>query len=311
MPSAVPDPTPPPSPEDLEQLPAFADGRRLRLDVSGLILEFDGLPADLAAAMEKRLAPFANRDLEPAPTLRVAVRDAGRPHYLAPSPEATSRPYRLSIQHQDDAFRLVAHGFAGWFRLHPGEGTLALCHGSFDPPERALENYMRACVAWAAHDRGGFLIHSASIVRDDGLAYLFFGASGAGKSTLAEMTPKGRVVSDDLTVVLPGPNGKLHVAGAPFRGTYSGGEPVTGLYPIHSAYRLRQDTRDYVVQPPRAVALADLMANLTFVVDQVGRIPGLADRLATRLGAVPTYELHFRRDPGFWGAIEEYHGQGS
>ena len=53
------------------------------------------------------------------------------------------------------------------------------------------------------------------------------------------------------------------------------------------------------------------MANLTFVVDQVGRIPGLADRLATRLGAVPTYELHFRRDPGFWGAIEEYHGQGS
>lgn len=307
MPSPPPDTTPPPTAEEISGLREFPDPRDLRLDISGLVLEFAGLPAALAAALERRYALFATEADGAAPAdLRIQVRDAQRPHFIPPSPEVTNRVYRLCSVHEEGGLRMVAHGFAGWFRVPEKRGALALCHGSFDPPERAVENFLRACVAWTALGRGGFLIHSASIVRD-GMAYLFFGASGAGKSTLAAMNREGQVVSDDLTLVLPDSDGRLSVAGAPFRGTYTGGEPVTGRFPIHSAYRLRQDDRAFVVRPDAPVALAELTANLPFVVDQIPRIPELAARLEDRLRRVPTYDLHFCMASTFWGAIERYH----
>lgn len=306
MTSTQPDTALPPSREEIAALPPFQDGEAVWLDFSGLTLELAGTPRDLAGEMRRRYRPFAGRPPQRgAAGMRIAVRDAGRPHFLPP--REGDRSYRLAAIAEDGGLRMVAHGFAGWFALPAGTGTVALCSGSFDPRERASENFVRACVAWMALDRGGFLLHSASIVRDDGNAYLFFGSSGAGKSTLAAMSAEGRVVSDDLTLILPDESGRLHVAGAPFRGTYTRGEPIAGRFPLHSAYRLRQDTRTFVERTAPSVAFAELAANLTFVVDQVGRVPGLPGRLQERLLGVPTFDLHFRKEPEFWRAIEEFH----
>jgi hypothetical protein len=306
MASTQPDHAAPPTRAQLSRLSPFPRRKTVRLDLSGLTLDFKDLPPDLAARLRSRYHPFASSTESDAPAaLRVQVLDAAREQFLAPREE--DRSYRLAAIPEDGGLRMVAHGFAGWFALPSGEGVLALGAGSFDPRERALENYLRACVAWLALDRGGFLLHSASIVREDGRAFLFFGASGAGKSTLAAMNDEGRVVSDDLTLLLPDSVGRLEVIGTPFRGTYTEGEPVVGRYTLHSAYRLRQDPRTFVARTSAAVAFAELLANLTFVVDQVDRVPGLADRLQSRLLSFPTYDLHLRKEPGFWRAIEEFH----
>jgi hypothetical protein len=306
MASTQPDHASPPSRAELAQLAPFAWRETVRLDLSGLTIELKDLPPDLAARVRSRYHPFAvSGSGETAAALRVQVVDAARDQFLPP--RGADRSYRMAATPEDGGLRMVAHGFAGWFALPGGDGVLALCAGSFDPRERALENYLRAGIAWLALDRGGFLLHSASIVRDDGRAYLFFGASGAGKSTLAAMNDEGRVVSDDLTLVLPDSLGRLEVVGAPFRGTYTQGDPVVGRYALHSAYRLRQDARTFVEPTAAAVVLAELLANLTFVVDQVGHVPGLAERLQTRLLSFPTYDLHLRKQPGFWRAIEEFH----
>ena len=306
MTSTQPDHAAPPTRAELARLSPFAWRETVRLDLSGLTIEFKDLPPDLAARLRSRYHPFAVDATSDTPAaMRVQILDAAREQFLQPRGE--DRSYRLSTVPEAGGLRMVAHGFAGWFALPGGEGVLALCAGSFDPRERALENYLRACVAWLALDRGGFLLHSASIVLDDGRAFLFFGASGAGKSTLAAMNDEGRVVSDDLTLVLPDTMGRLEVVGAPFRGTYTQGDPVVGRYPLHSAYRLRQDARTFVTPTVAAVVLAELLANLTFVVDQVGRVPGLAEQLQSRLLSFPTYDLHLRKQPGFWRAIEEFH----
>jgi hypothetical protein len=308
MPSLPPDPAAPPTREELLRLPAFAAGVDLRLDLDGLAVDLIGLPAAVAGEARRRYAPFAV-DIGPsAPDVRVEVRDAEREHYIPPAARPEGRRYRMETRLETAGLRIVAHGFAGWFRVDRASGCLALCRGEFDPPARALENFVRACIAWIALERGGFLIHSASIVRN-GRAFLFFGASGAGKSTLSSLNDQGRVVSDDLTLVLPDPEGKLLVHGSPFRGTYTGGEPVSGRFPIHSAYRLRQDDRTFVATMSPAAAMAALTANLTFVVDLLGKAPGLAEAVTSRLRRIPTYELHFRKEPGFWKALERFHGE--
>jgi len=151
MASTQPDHTDPPTRDELAQLHPFAWSESVRLDLSGLTLDFAGLPPDLAARFRSRYEPFAVDAGAGAPAaLRVQVVDAARDQFL--EPRGQDRSYRLAALPEDGGLRMVAHGFAGWFALPSGEGVLALCGGSFDPRERALENYLRACVAWLALD---------------------------------------------------------------------------------------------------------------------------------------------------------------
>src|SRR5207245_1880885 len=152
----------------------------------------------------------------------------------------------------------------------------ALGRGDLDPAGRAFENFLRSAVAWIALDQGGFLLHSASIVRSD-RCFLFYGPSGAGKSTLVAMSTEGQVISDDLTLVLRRRDG-LVAAGGPFRGTYGHGQPIVGTFRVAGFYRLRKDERTSV-RSDDGGCFADLIGNLPFVVDQLPRQPQIMDRM--------------------------------
>ena len=179
-----------------------------------------------------------------------------------------------------------------------------------------MENVVRVATAWLAIMRGGVLMHSASIVKD-GRAYLFFGQSGSGKSTLAALSRRGQVVSDDLTLMLPGAGGAIELVGAPFRGTYTGGAPVTGRYPVTAAFRLRKAALPETpaqsgpsapsgVEPLKpGMAMAEAIANLPFVVDQLHLRPDLFSRAEKVLSSFPIRQLRFaKQDDSFWDAIE-------
>jgi len=104
---------------------------------------------------------------------------------------------------------------------------------------------------------------------------LFFGESGAGKSTLSSVDRRGRIVSDDLSLLLPRPGGGLDLVGSPFRGTYEGGSPVLGRSPLVAAFRIMKDTEPAVRPAPRAIVFGQLVANLTFVAEAFGSRPDL------------------------------------
>src|SRR5204862_198259 len=148
--------------------------------------------------------------------------------------------------------RYLAYRIAGWFDTGARTGLLVLASGDAEPESRALENYLRCAVAWEAASRGGALVHGASALRN-GRAYLFFGESGAGKSTLCAVTDRARVVSDDLTLLLPRPGGGLDVVGSPFRGTYEGGGPVVGRFPLAAGFRILKGPAAAVRDAPRAI----------------------------------------------------------
>ncbi len=139
----------------------------------------------------------------------------------------------------------------------------------------------------------------------DGKGYLFYGESGAGKSTLAECNRRARIVSDDLSLVLPAADGALELIGSPFRGTYEGGEQVLGNFPVAAGFRLVQADDVRVEKVDRVRALSELVGNLPFVAEGFVRRPDLFGKIEGTFRRVPLMHLHFRKDDSYWDAIRE------
>jgi len=246
-------------------------------------------------------APYLGAPTGEGAPLKIDVRAAPLEYFIIPGFPEKWELYRLLTALENGVFRTVSYRLASWIDVARRRGQVALARGGRDPAPRAMENFLRGAVAWLALDSGGFLLHGASIVRR-GRAYLFYGPSGAGKSTLAAMSSDGEVISDDLTLILPQPEG-LVAAGGPFRGTYKGGEPVVGTYPVAGFYRIHKDVRTRV-RPDDGACFADLIGNLPSVVDQTPRHPEILDGIRARVAGLPFRHLHFRKDEDFWPAID-------
>ncbi|HYS05810.1 MAG TPA: hypothetical protein VEW47_11520 [Candidatus Dormibacteraeota bacterium] len=294
------------SPPHVEEFRAWtrpAGARAARIDISGIAVEFEGLPGPLADRMSVVYAPFIGPPTGAGRPLRLRMYEAPVEYFVRPGYRqgAWEEVYRMHTALEDGVFRTVSYRLASWIDVGRREGALALATGELDPPPRALENFLRSSVAWLTLDAEGFFLHGASIVRR-GRAYIFYGPSGAGKSTLAAMNTEGEVISDDLTLVLRKPEG-LVAAGGPFRGTYRHGAPVVGTYPVAAFYRLRKDKAGEV-RPDDGGCFADLLGNLPFVVDQMPRYPHLIDRVRSLVSDARFGYLHFSKDEDFWPAID-------
>jgi len=299
-----PAPDPPDAPLPVSAFAAYqqpAGPDSLRLDIQELSVRLDGLPTSLAAAMRSAYGPYVAAAESAPPSLRIQVLREERGYFIEPRFHKEWEVYRVLTEHDGGMFRLMSYRFAAWYDVARGLGQLALAQGDLDPAPRAMENFLRSAFAWLAMDRGGFLLHGASIVRD-GRCHVFYGPSGAGKSTLSAMSRQGRVISDDLTPILRATGG-LEALGSPFRGTYRVGEPVVGRFPVAAFYRLRKDSGTFVRRGDGA-CFADLLGNLPWVVDQLPRHAALADQVHEAVAGVPFYYLHFEKDADFWPAID-------
>ena len=296
---ATPEPTEPLSPAEFARFDAPAGVRAARLDIAGIAVELTGLSDELDASLRSRYAPYVGPATRAGAPLAIQVLKTPIDYFLRPG-TARLETYRVLTQFDGRIFRFTSYRLAAWFDLTGRSGQMVLARGDFDPAPRAIENFLRSAVAWLAFERGGCLLHGASIVRD-GRAYLFFGPSGAGKSTIAAMSREGQVISDDLTLVLAGPGG-LQAAGGPFPGTYQGWQPLVGLFPVQGCYRLLKDDRTFV-RPGDSACFADFLGNLPWIVDQLPRHPHLIDRARSLVEGGVLRFLHFRKDADFWPVI--------
>jgi len=279
-----------------------AGSRAARVDVSGIAVEFEGLPDALADRMAAAYARYIGPPTGEGRPMRVRVYETPVDYFVPPGiTDRVWETYRMHTALEDGVFRTASYRLASWIDVARREGALALGTGELDPAPRALENFLRSTVAWLAIDDGGFFLHGASIVRG-GRAYLFYGPSGAGKSTLAAMNTEGDVISDDLTLVLKRGDA-LVASGGPFRGTYTQGAPVVGTFRVAGFYRLRKDSLTEV-RPDDGGCFADLVGNLPFVVDQLPRHPHVLDRVRSQVEGERFRYLHFRKDEDFWKAID-------
>lgn len=293
---------PPPQEFFAVQRPA-AGAERFGLALGEIRLVIEGLDAPLARLLRDRYGIYAEDGAaaDRNGALRVRFAREEREYFIEPPDTAEFNPVWIACD--GTRVRYVGHQLAGWFDTATRAGLALLSRGAYEPELRALENYIRCLVAWAAAERGGALVHAASAVRN-GKAYLFYGESGAGKSTLSASTSRAQVVSDDLSLVLPRPGGGLDLVGSPFRGTYEGGAPVAGRFPLAAAFRIVKAERAEVLQAKRVVAFGQLVGNLTFVAEAFGVRPDLFAAIESAFAPVPLFHLHFRKDDSYWDAID-------
>ena len=274
------------------------------LSLGELRLELTGLAAPLADKLLARYAPYSDSTAGRDAALMVEVGLEDRDYFIVPPDEPEPNPVLLDFE--GDSVRYLGYRVAGWFDLARRAGRLLLARGGYEPEERAIENYVRVAVAWMAASRGGALVHAASSVWR-GKGYLFFGPSGAGKSTLSACNRRARVVSDDLSLVLPADSqrpGALDLVGSPFRGTYTAGAPVVGRFPLAAGFRILKADEAEVRLVPRAQAFMGLVANLPFVAEAFPGRPDLFEKIDRAFAQVPLAALRFRKDESYWDAID-------
>jgi len=270
-------------------------GGRLRIAVGGLTVGFEGLSEPIVAMASKRYEPF----LSAADPIHTVLLREGLPHYLDIPPDGF---LRLEEQTFPEGRILTSHDFAAFRPLGNSPGVLRV-QGGPEPKAAvsAMENYLRWTVADLALSRGGFVMHSAGLVRG-GRAYLFYGHSGAGKSTVTELSAGAPVLSDDLVLVL-NRDGTFLAATTPFHGTLGQRVKEQGLYPVQGLFRLRQAPVVQLRPLSPAVAVASVLSCCPFVQDPAVRMGTLQPLVESLCQSVPVQELLFRKDASFWDII--------
>lgn len=166
-----------------------------------------------------------------------------------------------------------------------------------------FENHFRWVVANEVMKRGGFLLHSSGITKNDNCV-IFFGSSGDGKSTIVELGKKrgGRILSDDLIIVYP--QKELYIAyGAPFYGVLPQNEKEKVPYKIKSIYRLRKSEENRVKTISKGEALGLILSHCQFVFSEKVRNEMLLPIVFKFISKVSCYELFFRKEDTFWDLI--------
>jgi hypothetical protein len=288
---------PPPPADHFEGDHAPAGEASLSLAIGDLVIHFRGLPGDLRDQLAVRYDKFLTAG---GVGLNVDVCDAGRDYYIDPPKVSEFNPVHLVCD--GERVRFVGYRLAGVFDTVGDRGRVLLARGELEPADRAMENYIRAAIAWRAAERGGALVHAASAVWE-GKGYLFYGESGAGKSTLSECNRRATIISDDLSLILPGADGEPELIGSPFRGTYEGGERVVGRFPIVAGFRLIQAAEAGVEDVQRIRALSELIGNLPFVAEGFPQRLDLFERIQDAFASIPLKHLYFRKDDSYWDAI--------
>jgi hypothetical protein len=166
--------------------------------------------------------------------------------------------------------------------------------------EYALDSLLRILLTMVLLPQRGFLLHGATVVRD-GRAYIFFGRSGAGKSTVASLSPKGSVLTDEISL-LRFSNGCWQAHGTPFWGEFrAAGQnrlvPVAGLYLLKQANEERVETLD------ARQALRALLPCVLFFASKKHEHETLLRTLLGMVEQIPCHRLHFRRNAEFWRVV--------
>lgn len=171
---------------------------------------------------------------------------------------------------------------------------------------QTVNPYSIDCVLRIVHtlllaQEGGFLVHSASAVRN-GRAFLFAGQSGAGKTTIARLAPPdATLLTDEISYVCW--QGKQYWAfGTPFAGELGrAGENVCA--PIAAIYFLAQGPENKIEPLEPAGAGRSLLENILFFAHDLEVVNTVFQAACEFVSRVPVRRLTFVPDTRVWEMI--------
>lgn len=259
----------------------------LTLGIAGLRTSVVTQDPDVAAVIEDGYQGF----LAAGPTdwrLEIRRDAAGVPHTTD-----------VSVRRDGTRSRFTAHRFDFAGTVDVGTRTAHVTLAEAD--DVALNSFLRIVYSLALVQADGLMLHAASLIRD-GRAYVFCGPSGSGKTTAARLSTDATLLSDELSI-LRIVNRRVLCFGTPFRGELAmpgvdRGAPVAGIYFLHHGPR-----HIVTALPPRA-AMTRMLRNVLWFVAEPEVTSAIFRVAASIIDTIPSFELSFRPDPGFWGVLQ-------
>jgi hypothetical protein len=248
-------------------------------EIAGITCGLECREEGFGALLASRYAKFAS-DAPPEICLSVE---------LTPPPPADvvlrwSGPF-ARVAGSDGVLSIEGAGFRGHYDERSGQGWIA------QPPDPApVETFLTAICAGRLLRAGGFFLHAAALVGEDG-ARVFFGPSGSGKTTVAGLVGEG-VITDETAAIRPS-GGGYRVSGVPWRG-----QPLSA--PLAGLFRLRKASDTSFIRLSPVEAVRQLLPSVLFArpdAPEIDRFLEIAGDLVTR---VPCYEMRFTPDRSFW-----------
>lgn len=215
-----------------------------------------------------------------------------------------------------DADVSVAYRAGRWFMLR-GDFRAELdpasrrgrIHQSANP--YSIDAVLRITHTLVLAQRGGFLLHSASAIRN-GKAFLFAGVSGAGKTTISRLAPAdATLLTDEISYVRKindstnddSTNDDSYVAfGTPFTGELAKlGENTSA--PVAALYLLAQGPENRIDPVTTSDAGRELLANMLFFAEDSEMVHSAFQAACDFVSRVPVHRLTFMPDARVWELI--------
>jgi hypothetical protein len=213
------------------------------------------------------------------------------------TPQEKQFPIRVE---REPAPSQTRHAFVCDFEGARVEADGDAVHFSGVRHEYALDSLLRMYLSWALLPQNGFLLHAASVLRN-GKAYIFVGRSGAGKSTVASLSPRGSVLTDEISLI-ERVDGAWRAFGTPFWGEFRADGMNTSA-PVAGIFRLLQ-SRENRVEPLRPTELLkSLLPCILFFSSNRSDNELLLQILVAASREVAGYNLQFQKNRSFWEVL--------
>ena len=165
----------------------------------------------------------------------------------------------------------------------------------------SLDSVLRIVHTLLLAQRGGFLVHASSAVRN-GRAFLFSGISGAGKTTMARLAPPDASLLTDEVSYVTRHDGRYFAAGTPFFGELARvGENLRA--PIDAVYLLAKGPQNKIEPIVGAAAVRGLLENILFFARDSEFVKLVFDAAVDFVCRVPVRRLTFMPDARVWELI--------
>lgn len=277
----------------------------LVIATGGVRARVSGLSARQLSEMAARYGIFARGSRggsDAAVDLDVEIRRSPRDGFLRVRHTVPAEMYRLLTREEDGRLVVWSYEWAALWDRTAGRALLAATTDDRVVFDRIVENFLRVAFAHLALEKGALLLHGAGVVRDE-TAYVFFGPSGSGKTTVTTLSKGARILSDDLVILVP-TDGGYAASSVPFRGLMTPPATSDGAWPLAGLFRLVKADEDRVEPLDAPHAVGELIQSLPFVTDCAGAMPKVLKVATDVAGTTPVSRLHFRKDAGFWRAVE-------
>ncbi|MFI5094397.1 MAG: hypothetical protein WB543_00575 [Candidatus Acidiferrum sp.] len=165
----------------------------------------------------------------------------------------------------------------------------------------SLNSVLRIVHTLLLAEQGGFLVHSASAVRN-GRAFLFAGVSGAGKTTIAGLAPPDvTLLTDEISYVSRQEHG-YYAYGTPFAGDIGRlGENMRA--PLAVLYLLSKGTENKIEEVSPAEAGRALLENVLFFAQDSEMVRSVFEAVCDFVCRVPVRRLTFVPHARVWEMI--------